>query len=229
MSKISTKDIPVGGGSVPKVIQPGNRVLKINSVGLEKFPFKDGAYHFIFNVEGPDLGEDFEGFLVDKNDPSKGKHKGQVGKIKASEWAFSDGETKGGVKISRDREILKFMQNLCKQLDAVKWFETQDNKHDTIEGLVEKFNEDKLYIDKWLKMCVGGKEYLNGQGYTNHDLFLPKFNSKKVPFELENVPEADSKLILFSEAEHIKKKKTDTVEDFGDKKKDKKAGSDFDL
>ena len=90
MSKLNTKDVKSAGG-VPKLIQPGNVVCKINSLELEPFKFKQGGYHLILNLEGPDLGKDFEGFFVDKNNESLGRHKGQVGQVKAGEWAFADG------------------------------------------------------------------------------------------------------------------------------------------
>src|ERR1035437_3878159 len=193
-SKISTKNIP-SPGSVPKLIQPGNRTVKILSVLLEKFPFREGGYHVILNVEGPDLGAEYDGFFVDKNDPAKGKYSGQIGKIKAGEYAFSDNTTKTGVAISRDKEMLKFLSNFCKDLGIAEWFDKQDDKHETIEALYEQFNSDKPFAEKWVRMCVAGKEYINGQGYTNYDLFMPKSSAKAVAVELESVPEASSRII----------------------------------
>ena len=225
---LSTKATP--GKSIQKVLQPGARSFKINSVGLEKFPFKDNAYHILLNVEGPDLGSDFEGFFVEKNDPTKGKYKGQIGRIKASEWAFADSVTKGGTEISRDIEIMNFLRNLCKQLGITSWIEAEDNKHETIESLIAKFNTDAPFRDKWLRGCVGGKEYTNAGGYLNYDLYLPKFTMKSTPVELETVPESESKLIQYDAATYIKKKKADTVESFGEKKAEDKASSgEFDL
>jgi len=82
MSKLSTKGIKSDVG-VQKVIQPGNNTCKINNVKLETVPYKKDAYHVVMNCEGPDMGKEFEGFLIKKEDPSLGRHKGQVGKIKA--------------------------------------------------------------------------------------------------------------------------------------------------
>ena len=236
MAKISTKNIPSGGTSVPKVIQPGDRIVKVLSVGLEKFPFKKNpedpdAFHIVLNVEGPDLGEDFDGWAIDKNDPSKGKYKGQTGKIKASYYAFCDGETKGGVKISRDREMLKFLQNLCKEMILMNWFDAQDEKHNTTESLFEQFNIDKPFADKWIKICVAGKEYPNKQGYTNYDLFLPKYTTKTTVIELESVPDDKSRMVKYNEKDHIVKKKVDVVDSFGDEKPviKKALSKDFDL
>jgi len=158
----------------------------------------------ILDMEGVDLGSGFDGFFLNKDNPSLGKHKGQVGQVKASEWAFTNGETKGGVKVSRDKQILVFMKQLCTSLNILSWLDDQDNKHDTIESLVKAFSDEKPFKDKYLMYCICGKEYTNKQNYVSYELFLPKFTKSGVPFE--PVDANPSKLLKLSEAEHIKKK-----------------------
>lgn len=232
MSGLSTKDVKVGGG-LPKTLQPGNYAAKINSVQLEEFKLKPGAYNFIMHMEGPDLGKDFEGFMVDKNDPSLGKHAGQVGNIKSGEWAFADGETKTGIKVSRDQDIMKFMKNLCIQLGekSLKWFNDADQKHPTIESLVSAFNNDKPFKDVFINYCVAGKEYIGKTGYTQYDMFLPKYVKGGVPFEAIGV--TPSKLIKFDAALHVKKKENKIVAKFDDTDAasgiSPDVGSDFEL
>ena len=69
---LSTKDlVSEGGGGMAKTIAPGNHSLRINSMVLENFQFIDGAKHLILNVETEPI-DGFEGFLVDKDDESKG-------------------------------------------------------------------------------------------------------------------------------------------------------------
>lgn len=240
MSRISTKINDQVG--VNKVIQPGNVSVKINSVILEKSPFKNNpedpeAYNIILNVEGPDMGPDFDGWFIDKDDPSKGKHKGVIGRVKADKWPFKDGTTKTGIKVSRDLEILKFIKNLCRELDLMSWFDKEDQQHETIESLVEKFNKDGLYKDKWIRMCIAGKEYTNRGGFTNFELSLPKFTKINTPIELESVPESKSRIIIFDSITHLEKKKstkTETISDFGNEPEQKvaserKVNSDFEL
>jgi hypothetical protein len=209
---ISTKDIPSGGSSIPKVLQPGNRVFTINKVTLDEVPYKAGAYNMSIHVESEDLGESFEGFYIDKDQPELGRYKGQIGKIRLSEWPYSDGETKSGIKISRDMEILKSIRNLCIESDATAWLESQDNEHDTIESLVEAFNNDKPFKGKSFYACVAGREYLNKAGYMNYDLYLPKVDKGQSSFKKESNSE---KVPTFNEEKHIKKSKTDTVSSFG--------------
>ena len=165
-------------------------------------------------MEGPDLGSSFDGFSIDRNNASLGKHKGQVGTVKASQWAFADSTTKTGILIYRDQEILKFMKNLCVALDKVSWLSAQDDKHDTIESLINAFNKEAPFKDIKLNCCLAGKEYINKGGYPNFELFFPKFSKIGVPFENEKA--TPSKVFIFNNSEHIIKKKIDNVSSFGD-------------
>lgn len=211
--KLSTKNITTGGGGQSKTLEPGNQQCKINGVELEEFKLKPGAYNLVIHMEGPDLGDKFEGFFINKDDESLGRHKGAVGKVKAGEWAFADGTTKGGVEVSRDQDILKFLKSLCTALDAVKWLEDQDDKHDTIESLIVAFNNDQPFAGKYLNYCIGGKEYKDKKGYTKYDLFLPKFSKGGAPFE--SLTAKPSKILKFNEVDHVRKAKVVPVTEFG--------------
>jgi hypothetical protein len=61
-------------------------------------------------------------------------------------------------------------------------------------------------------MCIGGKEYTNKDGYTNHDLFLVR-NQRGV-YNMAPVENA-ANVIAFDKDLHIKKKKVETVDSFG--------------
>lgn len=225
---LSTTDLNTGGGSgLPKTLAPGNHVLKINSLQLDDYTFIEGAKHLIMNVETEPI-EGFQGFLIDKDDESKGHYAGQIGRLKASQYAFADGETKTGIKIQRDRSIMIFMQNLCKTLGINDWFIAQDNLHDTIEDLIKAFNKTAPFQDKYLEFCVAGKEYLNKAGYTNYDLFLPKSDKGRYAFgEVEG-----GKVLKYDEATHLTKAKTTEVNNFGnddDLDIPAKTSSDFSL
>lgn len=222
---LSTTDLPQGGG-LPKTIQPGNHTLKINSVYLDDFRFIEGAKHLIMNVETEEL-EGFEGFMIDKDDPSKGNYKGQIGRVKASQYAFADGQTKSGIKIYRDRSVLMFLQNLCRALGKTDWFQAQDNKHDTIEEFVEAFNEEAPFKDVYMDFCIAGKEYESKSGYTNYDMWLPKSTKNAHAF----VERDSDRLLQYNEADHLTKIVKEDVEEFGGDNTDvpTKAASDFSL
>jgi hypothetical protein len=224
---ISTKDLG-GGSGMPKTITPGNHVLKINSVALEEYSFIPNAYHLIMNVETEPI-DGFEGFMVDKEDESKGHYAGQIGRVKAGQYAFADGQTKSGIAVNRDRSIMIFLQNLSNTLGINDWFVNQDNKYDTIEDFVKAFNKEADYKDKYLSFCVAGKEYMSKSGYTNYDMWLPKGEKGKYAFAEPN----SSKLLTYNEHIHLKKLEVTEVKDFGKDDDDLnipgKASSDFSL
>jgi hypothetical protein len=208
---LSTDDLGSAGSGLPKTITPGNQTLKINRIDLEDFQFIKDAYHLIMHVETKPI-DGFQGFMIDKDDESKGHYAGQIGRVKASQYAFADGETKSGVKIQRDRSVLIFLQNLCKALDINEWMTEQHNKHDTIEAFVDAFNKTAPVEDKYLDFCVVGKEYVGKSGYTNYDMWLPKAENGKYGYGNTK----DGKVITYDEAKHLKKLEIKNVDSFGD-------------
>jgi len=224
---ISTSDIKTGGSTgLPKTLEPGNQQCKINGVALEEFKLKAGGYNLILHMEGPDLGAEFEGFWINKDNESLGRHKGAVGKVRASEWAFVDGTTKGGVAVSRDSDILKFLKGLCTELGIVKWLTVdQDGKHPTIESLINAFNTEQPFKDKYINYCLGAREWKDKNGYIRYDLYIPKFVKNSVPFE-SLTPVKSSRLLKYNESDHLKKLKVTDVQQFGE---EASSSSDFTL
>jgi hypothetical protein len=227
---LSTKDLvnENNGGGMAKTIAPGNHTLRINSVVLEDFQFIDGAKHLILNVETEPI-DGFEGFLIDKDDESKGKYKGQIGRVKASQYAYADGQTKSGIKIQRDRSLMMFLANLSKATGIMKWFEEQDNKFNTIEDFVKNFSDNAPIKDKYLDFCIAGKEYENKSGYTAYDMWLPKAENNKYAYGNEG----SDRILKYDEAKYLKKLEVKPVDNFGDDDDDfptpGKTSSDFSL
>ena len=226
---LSTKDLGSEGGSgMAKTIAPGNHKLRINSLVLEDFQFIDGAKHLILNVETEPI-EGFEGFMIDKDDESKGKYKGQIGRVKASQYAYADGQTKSGIKIQRDRSLMMFLANLSKATGITAWFEEQDNKFNTIEDFVKNFSNNAPIKDKYLDFCVAGKEYENKSGYTAYDMWLPKAENNKYAYG--NV--GSDRILKYDETKYLKKLEVKPVDKFGDDDDDfptpGKTPSDFNL
>lgn len=204
---ISTKDIPSGkGGGTPKTLQPGNQTIKVNEIYLEKYPFGENSYNLMLSCEGTDLGETFEGFFIDRDNESLGRYNGQVGRVRASEWAFQDKDLEN-MKIERDTEILKFLQKLCNATGCTEWLEAEDGKHETIEELVAHMNEQAPYANVYMNVCLGGREYQNKGGYTNYDLFFPKFSKVGIPFEDGKTETTASQVYNYTAAEFIRVKK----------------------
>jgi hypothetical protein len=209
---ISTKDIPTGGGKTPKTLQPGNASIKVNSIYLDSVPWDVNEFNVMMDCEGSDLGDGFEGFFIDKNNEALGKFSGQVGRVRSSQWGYVDKEITGGIQILRDVEITKFLKNLAVATDCVAWLEAEDGKHETINSLVEEMNDKAPFADKYLSVCLGGREYENKAGYMNYDLFFPKFSKQGVPFEAKD--DNSGRVYTFNDSDHIARKKVKEVESF---------------
>jgi hypothetical protein len=205
---LSTKNLPTATAGLSKTIKPGNRLAKLNGLALEADRFKEGAYHLNLSLEGPDLGDEFEGFFIDNEDHSKGRHKGQVGVVRAGAFSFSDGEVNGRV-ISRDEEILKFLATMGRNLG--KSAELDNIKAETIEEYVPLAAKVLCGTETFLHYCIGGKEY-ESKGYTNYNLFLvkPDFKAKRYPVAAD-----EENLVKYDAEKHIQKKKEKApVEEF---------------
>lgn len=228
---LSTKDVKSGEGGLPKTIQPGNTKATILGVSLNQPSFlkeKDG-YFVVLELLGPKPAEDFEGFLIDKDNPDGPRYDGPVGRVKSSRWAYQDSTTKSGVAINRDNEIMKFIKNLCEEIGgkAKAWWEASDNKYNTIEELVEGFNSDAPFKGVSLEFCICGRGYHNAEGYVNYDLYLPKFSKQGIPFEA--VGKAKSRLLVFNEDDHVEQPEAKEVEGFSGDEADTTSteGDDF--
>lgn len=215
---LSTKNIPSGSGK-SKSILPGTHVVKINSISLDSVPYNSQALSLTLNCETEPI-EGLDGFYIDKEDQSKGKYLGQIGRVKGGQYPFADGVTKSGIQINRDRTILQFLQNLANELGFKEWFDAQDEKFNSIEDFVNALNTQAPYKNKFFKATLAGREYEKG-GYINYDLFLPKFEKNGKPIQaVDSVESANNApFIEFDASVHIKKltqkKNEETVSEFG--------------
>lgn len=192
---LSTK----GMGSTPsfaKTFKPGNIYAKINSIAISEDRFNPEARVVTLAMEGVDLGEEFEGFQIDMNDASKGRHKGQIANVKAGYWAFKDGVV-GGQPVSRDTSILKFIASLATSMD--KKAEMDAVKAETIEEFIAAANTI-LCDGTFLHYCVAGKEYTNKGGYPAYDMFLAKsdYKAKRYAFA-----KTEDSLMKFDGSKHL--------------------------
>jgi hypothetical protein len=76
----TTKSAKSEGGTWNKKLEPGNHKVKI--VGVKYNPVNirgyENAVNLIYVLESEPVGGDFQGFQIDKDDPSKGDHEGRV-------------------------------------------------------------------------------------------------------------------------------------------------------
>ena len=195
---LSTSGMSAGSGKVKPVIDSGNQELRINSLTLNAPPYDQTAYDLVLNVESKPMGADFEGFLVDVNNPSGPRYQGQVGRVKFQRYAFNNATLPSGREVKRDESLLKALINLAEVTG--KRAEVDAIQANTIEDFVSKAGS-LLCDGNFYNFCVGGREWENKEGYTNLDMYLPRFTAQAVPMEAIDVE--NSKLITFNSSEHI--------------------------
>jgi hypothetical protein len=201
---IDTTNIPKNTGNFNKILSPGNHLIKIYDIVVEKAPYDEKAIIIKLKVQGPDIENDFEGFYINPEKPELGRFKGPIGLVKSNLYAYQDKTFDNGNQIKRDTEILKFIALLCDALKCQQWLIGENKKHATLSSLLTKFKKDKPYLDVYFHACIGGKEYQNKQGFINHDLFLVKPSNGFLPI----VSKDDlSDLVIYNESEHIVKLK----------------------
>ena len=222
---LNTKDMSAGSGRTKPVLDPGNHVVKINSITLDQTPYDADSYNIHLHVETAPIGGDFEGFFKDYNDQSKGRYEGQIGRVRISPFPFKDTTLPSGREISRDQEILKNMITLAETLDMRDGLDSIEA--DTIEQFMTEC--DSLFGNsKLINMCIGGREWENKEGYINNDLYLPRISKDGIA--MEAVDKENSRLLKFDRAVHVKAlvKKENKNEEIPFKA-DSGSGSDFEL
>jgi hypothetical protein len=220
---LSTKDMNAGSGKARPVISVGNQKVKINSITFDQTPYDREAYNVVLHVESEPVGGEFEGFLVDSNNPNGARYKGQVGRVRLSPYPFKDATLPSGREVSRDTEVLRAMIYLSEVLG--KRDELDSIEANTIEEFMD--SADKVLSgDTFINACIGGREWENKEGYINYDLFLPRNSRDGVA--LEALDTENSRLFKFSKEEHVRElKKTQTTSSF--EPASSNAGDDFDL
>ena len=222
---LNTKDMSAGSGRTKPVLDPGNHVVKINSITLDQTPYDADSYNIHLHVETAPIGGDFEGFFRDYNDQSKGRYDGQIGRVRISPYPFKDTTLPSGREISRDQEILKHMITLAETLDMRDGLDSIEAE--TIEDFMTEC--DRLMGgSKLINMCIGGREWENKEGYINNDLYLPRISKDGIA--MEAVDAENSRLLKFDRAVHVKALvKKEASNDDTPFKANSGSGSDFEL
>ena len=223
---LNTKDMSAGSGRTKPVLDPGNHVVKINSITLDQTPYDADSYNIHLHVETAPVGGDFEGFFRDYNNQSLGRYEGQIGRVRISPFPFKDTTLPSGREISRDQEILKHMITLGETLDMRDGLDSIEAE--TIESFMTECN-NLMGNSKLMNMCIGGREWENKEGYINNDLFLPRISKDGIA--MEAVDKENSRLLKFEREVHVKalvKKENKNQEEIPFKA-DSGSGSDFEL
>ena len=217
---IVTNNVKTGGGNLPKSFNPGNHVAKINGIFIRQPEYlkKKGekGYEIIMDLETKPVGGEFEGWLIDEKDESKGRFLGQTGRVKTRKWPYKDGSWTGNgrtVTFNMVDDILEVIQTLENEL-GTDFLVRTSGQFDTIEEIVEGFNKDGCYKDKYLKWCIGGEGELKDNGHYKYYMFLPKI--KRTEGQLFAAEDKAENVVVFDEALHVEKEEAPAqVESFG--------------
>ena len=190
---LNTSGMSAGSGKEKPVIGPGNQVVKINSITFDVTPYAADAFNIMLHVESEPMEGEFQGFLVDPNDPNSPRYAGQVGRVRFSQYAYKDTILPNGNEISRDTEVMKAMIFLSEQIG--KRTELDAIQANTIEDFMIKCN-GVLSGPTFMNVCLGTREWENKEGYVNNDLYLPKMSKAGIPLEALGVE--NSRLITYN-------------------------------
>jgi hypothetical protein len=201
---LTTQDIQLGSGGsgkTPKTIKPGNTTAKVLEITLQPLKNDPEAFYLIFNLEGEDQGPDFEGFMYDKDNPNKGRAKGQVGKLRYSLYPYRNGVTKAGKPRDRNTELLRSLVEFAEV--AGKRTELNNIKAQTIEDFVSQASKI-LSGDQFYYWCIGGSAYIKQDGNKDFTLSLPKYDRNFKNYELAGT--SPSTVAVFNYASHVEDK-----------------------
>jgi len=198
---LTTKDIQTqkSGGKTPKIFRPSNIKAKVNSIFVQQQKSNPDALFLIMNLEGEDLGPEFEGFYYNSEKPELGRAKGQVARVKFSQYSYKDMVTKSGYPVSRDRQILRDIVSLAEALGVRT--EIDNIESESIEDFVaaaSKFLNNGVFLN-W---CIGGSAYLKDDGNKDYTLYLPKYDKSVSTVNFAPLEKADA-VTKFAYEKHV--------------------------
>jgi len=193
--------------SVPKILPPGTHYCRIVDVSIDTPAFNKEARFIVFKLEGKDMGDNFKGIDIDKNNPSLGCYRGQVGSVKSSPYAFTD-YTANGKTLKRDQAMFNWINRFAKQMGIFEKMNEKGVEGETIEDYIYGVRKYLIDPELWAHFTIGGSEYFN-EGYSvpNYRLFFPKIDyaANLYPFSAsEDENKNPTNFIYFDEKLHIK-------------------------
>lgn len=192
---------------ISSVLGPGNVKAKINSLSVQTRPYKNDLgndiYDIMLHLESEPVKGLFKGLKIDMNNPASKEYLGQVGRVRLSQYGFSDGVTKTGIEVTAEGDMARALKSLFIDLDLYEWYQQQDGLFKTHQLFIDFVNKENILNDKYLYYCLATRQYVNKKGYLTDDLYLPRYNKEiGAPFATQM-----EKLIKFNAEVHITKPK----------------------
>ena len=137
---LNTKDMSAGSGRTKPVLDPGNHIVKINSITLDQTPYDADSYNINLHVEtAPIEVVNLKVSLKITMINHKVGMMGQIGRVRISPFPFKDTTLPSGREINKDQEILKHMITLAETLDMRDGLDSIEA--DTIESFMTECNK----------------------------------------------------------------------------------------
>jgi hypothetical protein len=203
-SKKLKENVSKPKGGIQKKIRPGNHTCKVNNISTKDVVWK-GVPKLLLNLhlETEPIGEDFEGFLIDKDNPKLGRHTGQIARIKSSGWGYDDQrKDKDGNIITKEDSVVMFLDSLCHEANGSTWVKDAivNDTYKTLEDFIAGFNKENPIKDVFLHFCLGGTQDVNDDGYPVYFLQLPKHEKG---FRLYANDNNKDSLLPYNASEHL--------------------------
>ncbi len=192
-----------GGSS--KILQPGEHYCRIHDLTLVSPPWNDEAYFLCLKLEGPHMGDGFDGIAVDRDNPALGTYDGQIATVNSYRYPFSTYEYQGK-EIDRDQQIFNWVNALATQMGVMNDVQKSKIQAETIEEYVTAIKPFLCNPELWGTFTVAGREYYkDGYDKPNYNLFFPKKSGKLFPYTVKENAEGEpvENLLRYNEKEHI--------------------------
>lgn len=195
------------GSSIPKILTPGTHYCRIIDVTIDVPAYNKEASFIVLKLEGKDMGNDFKGIDIDRNNPSLGSYRGQIASVKSQQYPFSD-YVYNGKPVKRDKSMFNWINQLAKAMGVFEKMNEKGVEGETIEDYIYGVRKYLIDPELWGHFTIGGAEYFN-EGYSNpnYRLFFPKLQGREnlFPFSAkEDENKNPINFIHFNEKEHIK-------------------------
>lgn len=186
-----------------KSLELGNHMVRVYSAELVEMSYDNPNSsqrdaNIILTLVGKSA-ENFVGWPIDKDNPSKGNHQGPIARVSISQYNFSNKTLPNGVELKRDPQILYSIASLADELEVRDLIDeiTADTIEDYVAAASQAFKRSKVKLN----VLIGGRQYLNGEGKIRYNYYLPKVQSGKKAYQ--NAFAETSIVPDFNQEEHV--------------------------
>jgi hypothetical protein len=207
-----TKSNSSGVSIKMKNLPYGKQKCKVNKIEVKTEDTTKGKITRLnLYLESEPVGDGFEGFYIDNDDHSKGRHLGRTGKVASNPYGGYKDRSYKDKKYSAIDDVVDFIHQLC-LAGGSNWVHEVDGKFKNFEAFIAGFNKELPIKDVYLTYTLGAQAKLNEK--TNYvDYFLNIVKSEKGFVSFANEDNLD-KLTEFDKTLHIYDPNNVVVEGF---------------